>query len=426
MRKISRVMIVGNGGRELAFQWRLKQDDPRLDVLMVPAGDPKDLLAYAREEEVGFTIVGPEAPLAKGIVDLFNEANMPIFGPTQAMARIESSKAFAKRLMQGNSIPTADAYIFTDPDLAYKFLDTEGERPYAVKADGLCAGKGVYICRTAAEARDAVKALMTDRSMGDAGKTILIEECLEGPECSVFALCDGESAIILGSAVDYKRLRDGNVGPNTGGMGSYSPVSWLSRSDEEYILERIIKPIVRLIGYRGLLYAGLMKTVHGFKVLEFNCRFGDPETQALLPRIPQGEFLNLLRATVEEGGLGDLQVRPHNTAVVCLTLAAGGYPGTPERDKEVGGLDQARRLGAIVLEASTRHEGKKVFTNGGGRVIYVIGQDLSGNLQKAAGKAYAAAAWISFEGRQLREDIAAPDLSEASLPSSEAGERELV
>lgn len=431
MRKISRVLIVGNGGRERAFEWRLKADNPRLDVLMVPAGDPQDILAYAKEEEVAFTIVGPEAPLARGIVNIFHAANMPIFGPTKFAARIESSKAFAKELMRNKNVPTPEAVICHTREQALNTIAEQGEGPLVIKADGLCAGKGVYVCANQREAADAVDKLMVNKTMGDAGNCVLVEECVEGQEFSLMVATDGLNAFVLGSAVDYKRLHDGNVGPNTGGMGSYSPVPWLAFSDEVYLLQKTVYPVLeglRHLGYpyTGVLYVGGIKTVNGFKVLEYNCRFGDPETQVLLPRLPHGEFLDLLIATTTSNGLRDLRVRPHNTAAVTLTLAAGGYPGTPERDKEVTGLNEARRLGALILEASTRHEEGRVFTNGGGRVIYVIGQDAGGRIEVARRKAYAAASRIQFEGMQVRSDIAAPDLAEAELPRPEAGARELV
>jgi phosphoribosylamine---glycine ligase len=416
-----RIAIVGTGGREAALKWRLEQDDPSLDVRLVPAGRVPEILDAVETLKADFTIVGPEAPLALGVVDIFRErtAKDPrraIFGPTAMAALIEASKSFAKEVMRDAGIPTAEAKVFSTAREAFAYLNQleakgRGEHPIVVKANGLAAGKGVTVCRNLKEALAAVRDLMVTRTLKAAGNVVLLEEYLEGEECSVLAFCDGVNAVLLGSARDYKRLKDGDRGPNTGGMGAYSPLPWLTSFEEEQILESIFLPTLRAMDkqstpYHGLLYAGLMLTADGPKVVEFNCRFGDPETQVLVSRMEPGQLLDLMVATTSHGGLGGKSVRLNRTAAVCVTLAAEGYPDSPRKGDEVMGLEKTRgEENVLVFEAGMEWRDDYALTNGG-RVCHVVGIDQNGYLDRARARANMAAEMIGFDGKQYRTDIA--------------------
>jgi phosphoribosylamine---glycine ligase len=397
------VLILGSGGREHALAWKIAQSG-RLAELHAAPGNPgiaslgrchpirmddvEGLLGLCREHEIHLVVVGPEAPLVAGIADELRRAGVAVFGPSKAAAQIEGSKTFAKEVLAAAGVPTA------------ALLD-EPRAPCVVKADGLAAGKGVFVCRTQDEA-DA--ALAPARALGG---DVIVEELLEGEEVSLFALCDGQRVVPLAPAQDFKRLEDGDEGPNTGGMGSYSPVPMLGEDEIEELAGLVHRPVIAELARRGapfvgLLYAGLMLTDAGPRVLEFNCRFGDPETQALLPRL-DGDILEALAAAAN-GDLSGIELEAAPTAAVAVVLAAGGYPDEPESGIPIGGIEVAGTTGALVFHAGTalRH-GELV--SAGGRVLNVIGTGDS--VSEARDQAYAAVEQIDFPGAQFRTDIAA-------------------
>ena len=397
------VLILGSGSREHALAWKIAQSG-RLAELHAAPGNPglaslgrchpirmddvEGLLGLCREHEVDLVVVGPEAPLVAGIADELRRAGVAVFGPSKAAAQIEGSKAFAKEILSAADVPTA------------ALLD-EARAPCVVKADGLAAGKGVFVCRTQDEA-DA--ALERARSLGG---DVIAEELLEGEEVSLFALCDGQRVVPLPPAQDFKRLEDGDEGPNTGGMGSYSPVPVLGDDDVDELVGVVHRPVIAELARRGapfvgLLYAGLMLTDAGPRVLEFNCRFGDPETQALLPRL-DGDILEALAAAAN-GDLSGVELEAAPTAAVAVVLAAGGYPEEPESGIPIGGIEVAGATGALVFHGGTalRH-GELV--SAGGRVLNVVGTGDS--VSEAREQAYAAVEQIDFPGAQFRTDIAA-------------------
>ena len=415
-----KTLLVGNGAREHAIAWKLTQSPLVSELLIAPgnagtaalgrnapvgAEDVDGLLALAQRESVEFTVVGPEAPLAAGIVDRFQEAGALIFGPTAAAARIESSKSFAKQLMLRHGIPTARAEAFTDYGEALEYL-AAAPAPIVVKADGLAAGKGVVVAGTRDEARDALRRQMVELEFGDAGRRVLIEEYLDGGEISVFAFVDGEHVSELASACDYKRALDGDEGPNTGGMGAYSPpVAWNEDLERE-VRERIMVPAARALAsfgspFRGILYGGLMLTSDGPKVVEFNCRLGDPEAQVVLPRL-KTDLAAIMIDTVA-GKLEGLSLEWDERTSVGVVLASGGYPGAYRTGREIRGLDGLGEH-ATVFHAGTRLDDDTVATDGG-RVLTVcaLGEDLA----EARERAYESVDRISYEGAQFRRDIAA-------------------
>jgi phosphoribosylamine--glycine ligase len=398
-----KVLIVGSGGREHALAWKIAQSE-RLTELHAAPGNPgiaalgrchpirmddvEGLLGLCRQHEIDLVVVGPEAPLVAGVADSLRRAGVAVFGPSKAAARIEGSKAFAKEVMDAAAVPTA------------ALLD-EARAPCVVKADGLAAGKGVFVCRTQEEADAAL-----DRARA-LGSDVVMEELLEGEEVSLFALCDGRRAVPLAPAQDSKRLLDGDEGPNTGGMGSYSPVPLLDEDDVEELAGLVHRPVIAELARRGtpfvgLLYAGLMLTDAGPRVLEFNCRFGDPETQALLPRI-EADLLEALAAGAH-GDLTGVELEAGRLAAVAVVLAAGGYPDDPETGVAIGGVEVAGATGALVFHAGTalRH-GELV--SAGGRVLNVVGTGHS--VAEAREQAYAAVEQIDFPGSQYRTDVAA-------------------
>ena len=416
-----KVLVVGGGGREHAIAWRLARDTSRPEIFCAPgnAGTASDacnlpiqaddipaLLAWAREHRPGLTVVGPEAPLCLGITDAFTAAGLRVFGPGQAAAQMEGSKRFAKEIMNAAGVPTARALVFDNAETAVAALPSFS-LPVVIKADGLAAGKGVVIAQTHDEAADAIRSMLVDAVFGAAGAQVLLEEFLEGEEASILALIDGEHAVLLPPSQDHKRVFNADQGPNTGGMGAYSPAPVVTPDLLPTIKERIILPVVRElrrrgIVYKGVLYAGLMIGPKGISVLEFNARFGDPETEAVLPRIG-GDLIPALEACID-GTLTDAHVQVRPEAAATVILASGGYPGSYRKGLPISGLDQAAAVDdAIVFHAGTALKDGQVVT-AGGRVLAVTA--LGADLRAAVGRAYEAAAKIHFDGVHYRTDIA--------------------
>ena len=411
--------MLGGGGREHALCWALAKHH---EVLCAPGNagiaavaelrgcDPTDTAAVrelAVREGVDLVVVGPEAPLVAGVVDTLTAADIPVFGPTAEAARIEGSKAFAKEVMEAAGVPTAGYWSGIDPDQARAALE-DFAPPYVVKADGLAAGKGVRICADRDEAEQAITDLMVEQTLGAAGSMVVLEQFLDGPEMSVFGICDGSDVVLLAPAQDFKRAHDGDEGPNTGGMGAFSPYPF-DADEYERLRSVVFEPVLaelaaRGLSYIGVLYAGLILTDDGPKVLEFNARFGDPETQAVLPRL-QGDLGELLLACAR-GRLSEAASPTWGErACVTVVLASGGYPGSYETGKRIEGLDEAAAVdGALVFHAGTRAEDEQVVT-AGGRVLAVSG--FGATVAEARATAYAAADRISFDGVQRRSDIAA-------------------
>jgi phosphoribosylamine--glycine ligase len=417
------VLVVGSGGREHALCWRLAQDPTVTRVLAapgnagmaavadlvpdVPADDQNALADLVEREDVDLTVVGPEAPLVAGLADRLAAGGHAVFGPSAMAARIEGSKAFAKDVMARCGVPTARSGAFDDVEKAVAFVDELGGRA-VVKADGLAAGKGVTVARDRESAIAAIEASLIDAAFGDAGRTILVEELLEGPEISVFAVTDGRgNCVLLDLVQDHKRVGDGDTGPNTGGMGAYSPVPSVPQEVATEILDTCIAPVVdELRPYRGVLFAGTMLTVDGPKVLEYNCRFGDPETQVLLPRMPYS-VASLLHACAtghlaEDAGHANVDAG----AAVTVVAASDGYPGTYRTGVPIDGLEEASLLpGVEVFHAGTALDARGRFVTAGGRVLAVTG--VGSSIREARDRAYGGIAQIRFDGMQYRTDIAA-------------------
>ncbi len=413
-----KVLVIGSGGREHALCHALVRSPLLGKLFILPGnagtaalgtnvpGDPKDVAAaldFARREAIDLTIVGPEDPLAAGIADAFQAAGLRIFGPTRAAARLESDKAFAKQLMRQYAVPTADARQFTDFALARQYIATRDE-PVVVKATGLAKGKGVIVCDDPADAILAAEDMLVKRVFGEAGSEILVEERLLGREASLLAIVDGHTALLLEAAQDYKRLRDGDQGPNTGGMGSLCPSPLVDAGALRVIQQQILVPtldaLVREeIHYRGVLYLGLMFTTAGPKVLEFNCRFGDPETQAILLRL-QSDLLEILDAATS-GRLDQVSVRWDPRPSLCVVLASAGYPDAVQTGAVISGLPEPSD-DLVVFHAGTKRVADRVVTNGG-RVLGVTA--LGETLEAARQRAYAAVERIHFDGRQYRTDL---------------------
>ena len=403
------MLIVGSGGREHALAWKLSQStelgelhaapgNPGIAALgtchPVRAEDGEGLLELARALAIDLAVIGPEGPLVAGIADELRYAGVAAFGPSAGAARIEGSKSFAKDVLAAAGVPTAAELPDARP-------------PCVIKADGLAAGKGVFVCRTQAEVEEGL------RGASELGEYVVIEELLEGPELSVFALTDGRHALPLAAARDHKRAGDGDTGPNTGGMGAFSPVSPFDRRGVEELVEQVHRPVLDELARRGtpfigLLYAGLMLTDEGPRVLEFNCRFGDPETQAVLPRI-DGDLLAALAAAAA-GDLGGAALGTSAQAAVTVVVAAGNYPEAGDTGSPITGIEQAEALGALVFQAGTAHRDGALVTSGG-RILNVTGVD--DDLEQARALAYEGAAAISFAGARYRRDIAAVEASNA-------------
>jgi phosphoribosylamine--glycine ligase len=415
------VLVVGQGGREHALAWGLA-GNPTVDRIYaapgnagmaevatcvpIAVGDLPGLVDFAKREAIDLTVVGPEAPLVAGLADELQVRGLRVFGPTRAGARIEGSKVWARELCERHGIPSPRARAFTEFDDAARYLE-DLEPPFVVKADGLAAGKGVTVAPDRATARRALEDALVNRVFGDAGSRVLVEEFVEGTEVSALALTDGRDVLPLALAQDHKRLGDGDTGPNTGGMGAYSPVPLVSEDLGHRIVEEVLIRAVRAledegIRYRGVVYAGLMLSPDGPRLLEFNCRFGDPETQALLPRLAS-DLGELLLACVE-GNLGAYRIHWSPKACVSVVLASRGYPGEYETGHEIGGLEEARKVQDVaVFHAGTAWRDDRVVT-AGGRVLAVsaLGRDLA----EARARAYAACEVVSFEGMRYRKDIA--------------------
>ncbi|HVD86739.1 MAG TPA: phosphoribosylamine--glycine ligase [Solirubrobacterales bacterium] len=415
-----KALVVGGGGREHAIVRALRRSPRVEEVLCAPgnagiaadaeclpavaADDAAAIVAAAREHGADLVAVGPEAGLVAGAVDALEDAGIPAFGPSRAAAELEGSKAFAKELMKEAEVPTASHVLLRSHDEALEQL-ASASYPTVLKADGLAAGKGVIICPTEAEARAAVDVFFTERRFGST--TVVLEEFLEGEELSLLAICDGENVVPLAPAQDYKRIFDGDEGPNTGGMGSYSPVPGFGQSEVEEIVERVHRPVVaamaaRGVPFHGVLYAGLMIGSDGPKVLEFNARFGDPETQAVLPRM-RSDLAELFLAAREPGGLAGMSAEFDDNWAVTVVLASAGYPETSSKGDVIDGLDAAAEL-AEVTHAGTAARGGEIVT-AGGRVLNVTG--LGATPAEARDRAYDAASRVSFKGMQVRTDIAA-------------------
>jgi phosphoribosylamine--glycine ligase len=418
-----KILILGAGGREHALAWKLRQSPRVTKVFCAPGNggisetatcvplkltDQTALVAFAKENGIGLTVVGPDDALAAGIVDRFEEAGLRIFGPEQAAARLESSKVFAKEFMQRHGIPTAASGHFADSAQAQEFA-AGMSLPLVVKADGLALGKGVIIAQTREEAAKAIREIMDERKFGNAGNAVVIEEFLQGPEVSIHALVDGYGYLMFPSAQDHKRALDGDRGLNTGGMGTYSPVPQLTPELESAVrsevLDRFIAGIkADGIRYKGMLFPGLILTEAGPRVLEFNARFGDPETQVLLSRL-ETDLLDLLEACVD-GTLQQQAPKWRPGAAVCVIAASGGYPGAYETGKPISGLAAAGQQ-AVVFHAGTRREDERLVTSGG-RVLGVT--STGADLREARDKAYGATGLIGFEGMHFRTDIGAKGL----------------
>ena len=417
-----RVLVTGSGGREHALAWKLAQSPQVEKVFAAPgnagtalvgenvpiaAEDVEKLVAFAKANRIDFTVVGPDDALAAGVVDAFEAEGLKIFGPRAEAARLESSKAFAKDFLHRHGIPTADYREFTDCAAARDFC-RNATHPLVVKADGLALGKGVIIAQTLEESEAAVRMCLEEGAFGAAGKLIVIEEFLEGVECSIHALVDGSSYLLLPDCRDHKKAFDGNTGPNTGGMGTISPSGSVDDSLRERIRREILDPFLAGIQkdgipFRGMLFPGLMLTAEGPKVLEFNCRWGDPETQVLVRRL-RSDILPLLEATVD-GTLSSMQPEWDRRAAVCVILASGGYPGSYEKGKPISGLEAAAALeGVEIFHAGTKIVDGRIATHGG-RVLGVSA--LAEDLRAARALAYRAADRISFDGAQRRNDIGA-------------------
>ncbi len=415
-----KLLVIGSGGREHALAWRLKQS-PRIQKVYVAPGNGgtatedglenvaisaiPELVAFALKEGIQLTVVGPEAPLAAGVVDAFRAAGLKVFGPVQAAAQLESSKDFAKQFMDRHHIPTAAFATFTDAAAAHAYLDAQGA-PIVIKADGLAAGKGVVVATTLEEAHAAVEMMLADNSFGEAGARVVIEECLFGEEASFIVMVDGENVLPLATSQDHKRLLDGDLGPNTGGMGAYSPAPVVTPEIHAKALREVIRPVVAGMKaegtpFTGFLYAGLMISPDGqIKVLEFNCRMGDPETQPIMMRL-KSDLVTLLEAAVD-GRLDEVEADWDRRFALGVVMAAAGYPDNPRKGDAISGLGAAASDVFHVFHAGTAVKDDQVVT-AGGRVLCVTA--LGDTVKMAQTRAYQAAEDIDFAGRQMRHDI---------------------
>lgn len=419
-----KVLIVGSGGREHALAWKLGQSRKISQIFIAPgnagtvqigkniniaAENVQSLLSFAQKEKIDLTVVGPEAPLALGIVDLFKKKNLLIFGPLKKAAQIEASKVFAKRFMKKFKIPTADFKAFSDYQKTKKYLKT-CQFPQVLKADGLTAGKGVFVCKTLNEALKVLKEIMVEKKFGLAGNKLVIEECLLGQEVSVIGFTDGQTILPLLVAQDHKPIFDGDKGPNTGGMGAYAPTPLVDQKMMDQIINQILKPAVlgmKKIGrpYQGILYAGLMLTKQGPEVLEFNCRFGDPETQPQLMLL-KSDLIDLILACIE-GKLKNKKISWYPGYSVCVVLASKGYPDKYQKGYKIRGLPQRSLLTTQIFHASTKLVQNKIVTNGG-RVLGVTSR--APTLKQAIEKAYLQVEKINFKNKYYRTDIGAKAL----------------
>ncbi len=416
-----KILVVGSGGREHAIVRKLKESSQVEAVYCAPgnggisrdaecfpvnAMDKEGMLSLAKEKAVDLVFVAPDDPLAAGMVDFLEAAGIPCFGPNAAAAEIEASKVFSKNLMKKYGIPTAGYEVFSDPAQALEYIKAQGKYPAVIKADGLALGKGVVIAQNEEEAKAALHSIMEDKIFGDSGTQVVVEEFLTGPEVSVLAFTDGKTLCPMVSSMDHKRAYDGDKGPNTGGMGTISPNPFYSDEVAKECMEKIFQPTVAAMNaegrpFKGCLYFGLMLTPDGPKVIEYNSRFGDPETQVVLPRL-KTDFAEIVKAVAEER-LSQLSIQWSEQASACVVMASGGYPGSYPKGIEMHGLDENGQVdGVTVYHAGTKYENGKFLTNGG-RVLGVTA--LGDTLDQALDTAYAAVEKISFEGAMYRKDI---------------------
>jgi len=417
-----KVLIIGSGGREHALIWKIAQSPKVSQIYCAPgnagisqlarcvdidANNIDKLADFAQKEKIDLTVVGPELPLSRGIVNEFNKQNLRIFGPSKEATEIESSKVFSKYLMKKYNIPTANYEVFQNIEEAFDYIKKQ-IFPLVIKADGLAAGKGVFIIKNLDQAGDALDELMKEKKFGEAGRQVVIEEFLEGEEVSILAFCDGRTVVPMVSSQDHKKIFDNDQGSNTGGMGAYSPVPFYPNEFKKTVLEEILKPTVKGLQsekreYKGVLYAGLVLTKEGPKVLEFNARFGDPETQVVLPRL-KTDLVDILNAVIE-GSLHKINIEWKNNSAVCVVVASGGYPGKYQKGKAISGLERLKKMkNAIAFHAGTEFQDGKIITSGG-RVLGITVWDET--ISKAKEKAYEGVGKIYFEDMYYRKDIAA-------------------
>ena len=417
------ILVIGGGGREHTLAWKLAQSPSATKLYAIPGNpgmaavaecvsgisieDNEAVVAFAEEHAIDLAVIGPEVPLTNGIVDAFEAAGILAFGPRKAAAELEGSKAFSKGLMKKYGIPTAKYEVFTDAEAAKDYVRQEGA-PIVIKADGLAAGKGVIVAETCDEALAAVADIMEDQEFGAAGNRVVIEEFMEGEEASLLCFTDGETIVPMISSQDHKRAYDGDKGPNTGGMGTYAPAPVMTPAMIEATKEKILKPVIAAMKqegrtYQGCLYAGLMITKDGPKVVEFNARFGDPETQVVLPLL-KSDLVDIMVACAKgDGSLGKLDIAWSDGAAVCVVLASGGYPKSYRKGYEITGLDEAEKLGCHVFHAGTAERDGSVVT-AGGRVLGVVAE--AADVRAAVDKAYQGVNVIDFKDKMFRHDIA--------------------
>ena len=415
------ILLIGSGGREHALAWKLSQSAHTDKLYAVPGNpgiakfaecvsgisveDNDAIVALAKEKNIGLVVVGPEVPLVNGVVDALIAAGIKAFGPTKDAAELEGSKVYAKVVMRRYKIPTARSEVFGDPSRAHVYV-RQMRQPFAIKADGLAAGKGVILTKTADEAIEAIDLLMKEKAFGDAGNRVVIEEFMEGEEASVLAFTDGESIVAMPASQDHKRVNDGDEGLNTGGMGAYAPAPVITPELQERVMEEILKPTIEGMKkegrpFKGCLYAGLMITAKGPKVVEFNARFGDPETQVVLPLL-KSDLVEVMLACVD-GKLAETKVEWSDEAAVSVVMASGGYPGDYEKGKAIQGVADAEAAGSLVFHAGTADKVGALVTSGG-RVLNVVG--VAKDIREAVKKAYEGIEKISFDGAHYRKDIA--------------------
>lgn len=415
-----KVLVVGNGGREHAIIWKLKKS-PLVDKIYCAAGNAgigldaelvniapmeiEKLAEFAKKENIDFTVIGMDDPLAAGIVDVFEKENLKVFGPRKNAAIIEASKVFSKNLMKKYGIPTGGYEVFSDYEKAYDYCE-KSNYPLVVKADGLALGKGVIICESFEDAKNALSEIMLDKKFGDSGNNVVIEEFMTGPEVSVLSFCDGKTVKPMVSAQDHKRALDNDMGLNTGGMGTFSPGRIYTEELAAECMEKIYKPTVAAMNaegreFKGILYFGLMLTPNGVKVLEYNARFGDPEAQVVLPRL-KTDLMEIFMA-VEEGRLDEIEIEWEDNAAACVIIASGGYPESYEKGYEITGLEKlSGRDDIVVFHAGTAYKDGKIVTNGG-RVLGVTG--IGKDMEEAIKKAYEGVSLVDFKDKHFRKDI---------------------